>query len=102
MSTRLLEFDPVTRTRSVFHYDNQDETFVISTEQDVAEIVDDNKALANQHDGNWRGDMHRVASIPLSVWQELQRKGIAKDKAALRRWLNDSDNRCFRTRPGTV
>jgi hypothetical protein len=48
------------------------------------------------------GDMSRVASIPLSVYYDLKRRGIADDPVALRKWLNDGDNRVFRTREGTV
>jgi hypothetical protein len=33
---------------------------------------------------------------------ELKQQGIIDDPKALRRWLNDPDNRYFRTRPGRV
>ena len=39
----------------------------------------------------------KVASIPLVVWNDLQKKGITRDKAAFKRWLNDPDNKFFRT-----
>ena len=70
----------------------------------MTEIVDYNKAERNMHDERspWKGDMHRVASIPLVLWQELQRKGIATDNKALMKWLDDPDNMAFRTRPGRL
>jgi hypothetical protein len=43
-----------------------------------------------------------VASIPLSVYYELKRQGIADDPKALRKWLNQSENQAFRTREGTL
>jgi hypothetical protein len=46
--------------------------------------------------------MHKVASIPMNVYFDLKEKGILDDPAALKRWLNDSDNRFFRTKAGRV
>jgi len=46
--------------------------------------------------------MARVASIPLNVYYDLKRRGIADDPKAMKKWLNDPDNRVFRTREGTV
>ena len=48
------------------------------------------------------GDMTRVASIPLSLYFDLKKKGIADDPVAMKRWLNDPDQRFFRTRPGRL
>jgi hypothetical protein len=48
------------------------------------------------------GEHAKVASIPLSVYYELKRQGIADDPKALRKWLNQSENRAFRTREGTL
>jgi hypothetical protein len=36
------------------------------------------------------------------VYYDLKRRGIADDPAALKKWLNDGDNRVFRTREGTL
>lgn len=72
--------------------------------QDVTEILDANKAEYNMHDerSRWNHEGTKVASIPLVVWEELKRKGIADDQKALLRWLDDPDNRAFRTRPGKL
>ena len=70
-------------------------------EQDVTGIVEMNKADFNDAPARW-GDGKRVASIPMAIYWELKRTGVADDQAALRRWLNDPDNRHFRTRPGVV
>jgi len=43
-----------------------------------------------------------VASIPLSIYYDLKRQGIVDDPVRLKRWLNDSDNKYFRTRGGVV
>jgi hypothetical protein len=52
--------------------------------------------------------MTKVASIPLIVVQQLAKKGIMnqaggiKDKVRFRKWLNDPDNRFFKTYNGTI
>lgn len=102
---RLFDADPVTKTRSFFHWNEAEEAAHIETLQDVTEVVEDNKGLYNLHDERapWKGDgMHKVASIPLNVYADLQRQGIVDDPEAFRRWLNDRDNLVFRTRPGRV
>lgn len=83
-------------------HDNGDVT--IQTVQTIDDVAEANKSAFNQVDerAGWKGDMHRVASIPMSVFYDLQRKGILNDPVAMKKWLNDSDNRVFRTRPGTV
>ena len=71
---------------------------------DVGDITAANRALHAQTDerAGWKGDMHRVASIPLVIYFDLLQKGIAQDKGAMRRWLNDPENAHFRTRPGRI
>lgn len=101
---KLLDYDPVTKTRKVFHASTDGEQFHVETLQDVTDLADQNKALLAMTDerANWKGDMHRVASIPMAVYMDLQKRGIVDDTRAFKRWLNDPDNRVFRTRPGTV
>lgn len=90
--------------RNAWHEMN-DGRLVIEKQQDVTGIIEENKGSMNQYDERtkWR-DTERIASIPLSLWWEMKEKGIdpAKDPAAFDRWLNDPDNRVFRTRPGRV
>lgn len=84
-----------------FHYDADTDEAIISKEQDVSSIVEANKAEFNEAPDRW-GEWTKVGSIPLSVYYELERKGILQDQKALAKWLNDPDNRAFRTRPGTI
>jgi hypothetical protein len=46
--------------------------------------------------------MHHVAQIPMALYYDLKSKGITEDPARMKAWLNDPENRYFRTRPGTV
>lgn len=102
---RILDNDPVTRRRLDFHW-FPDGTWGVNTVQDVTDAVEANKADHAAHPGKapqqWKGDLHRVASIPLTVWEDLKRSGIADDPEALKRWLDDRDNLVFRTRPGRL
>jgi hypothetical protein len=104
VETRIFDEDPIGGRRRLFHYDHTNDTFTIETQQDVTDLVEQNKALAGRFDerSRWAGDWHRVASIPMSLYFDLKRKGLVDDIPALKRWLNDPDNRFFRTRPGRV
>jgi hypothetical protein len=107
MITKLFDTDPMTAKVELFHYDETNDSFTIETQQDVTDLVEDNKYEFNLHDGmnsRWKGDLHRVAQIPLSVYYDLKRRGMLpeQDAKAFSRWMNDPDNRVFRTRPGRV
>jgi len=103
MDTEILNENPVAQTQELFHEDEAAGRVYLELIQDVSEIVEANHALYNLSDGVPRyGDMKRVASIPMVVYTDLQRRGIAQDPAAFKRWLNDPDNRAFRTLPGVL
>jgi hypothetical protein len=48
------------------------------------------------------GEWSKVASIPLSVLYDLKARGIADDPKKMKAWLNDPDNRAFRTRDARI
>ena len=83
---------------------HEDGGLTIETIQDITDVVEANKALYNLYDerSNWRGDMHKVASLPMSVYYDLKNKGILEDPVAMKKWLNNPENVVFRTRPGQV
>ncbi len=87
--------------KRTFHYDDSTDQFLIQTEQETKDIVEANKEAYNNAPERW-GEWTRVASIPLSIYFDLKKKGVADDDEAMKRWLNSSDNRFFRTRPGVV
>ncbi len=104
--TKLLDNDSLTGITRYFHYDTDTDNFHIETKQDVTDLAEFNKEQFKHFDerSGWKGEMHKVASIPLSVYYDLRAKGIApdQDQKAFARWMNDPDNRVFRTRPGRV
>lgn len=75
--------------------------YAVETVQDVTKIAEANKRQSNSAGGKW-GEMAKVASIPLSVYYDLKRRGIIDDPVAMRKWLNDPDNFAFRTRAGKL
>lgn len=107
---RLFDHDPLTGVTEYFVFDEDTGGFTIETQQDVEPLVEINKALYNDT-GDYRrfgGELHRIASLPNVIVMELSKQGILTpagrilDDKRFRRWLNDPDNRLFRTRPGRV
>ena len=100
--SRLFDESPDLGLKRYWHYDADTDTATIETRQEVTDLVENNKADFNAAASGWKGEMHKVASIPMNVYFDLKEKGILDDPAALKRWLNDPDNRFFRTKPGRV
>ncbi|MEN6642571.1 MAG: hypothetical protein ABFE08_09005 [Armatimonadia bacterium] len=95
--------DLATGTKTLFHADEENDSFVIETQQDITAILEDNQIELNEVTSLDRfGEGKRVASIPLSIYCDLQKKGIVEDQAAMRRWLNDPVNKVFRTFRGKL
>jgi len=101
---RLLNHDPLTGITEWFIPDDEGRKFIIHTQQDVTKIVEENKKNYNFFDEKapWKGEWHRVASIPLHIWYDLKKKGITRSEVELKKWLNDPEHKYFRTRPGRV
>ena len=96
--------------QSVAHADG-DGGIIIETRQDISGNIEQNRKEFNSFDerAKWSDDMfgNKVASIPLTVIDDLNAKGIMRgfavvDQARMKQWLNSPDNRYFRTRPGQV
>lgn len=110
MARRPFSTDPLNGIVRYYHDDTANDQFIIETVQDVQPILDRAKAQRDQTSRNtpWQDGMQKVASIPLAVLSSLVDKGIldkngrVQDMAAFKRWLNDPDNRAFRTREGRV
>lgn len=102
IESRLLDIDPLTGAVETFHYDDVDDTFYIERVEDIEPLIEHNKWLDRNTSSNWRGDFHRVATIPATVVAQLRQQGILQDPDRLRAWLNERDNLVFRTRPGRI
>jgi len=102
MSRLLLSRDPDAHVTEYFHWDDADGTYTIERVQETSPFIERAKDLKGLTDGSWKGDMHHVATIPMSIYAELVQKGITRDPARMKQWLNDRDNRVFRIKDGTV
>lgn len=99
--SRLLGNDPIAKARSFVHMDG-DEAFYIEDRQDIEGILRENLEDRKDRQGFKGDDMHHVARIPLAVWTELEKVGIAGDADALKVWLNDPDNIRYRSHAGKI
>jgi hypothetical protein len=100
---RLFDYDPETGTTKWWHYDADKDEAKIETVFEVGDLIEQNKKQYADTDERARyGEWSKVASIPMALFYRLKAKGIIDDPAAMKRWLNDPDNRFFRTRPGRV
>lgn len=81
---------------------------VIRHSQDVAPLLDRNKAMATHNDGySPSRELRRVASIPVILQMEwIEKYGFnpvyAADKSVLKRLLNDPDYAYLRTAEGRI
>jgi hypothetical protein len=84
---------------------------VVKQEQNITSIVDHNVKEYNSFEKSdrWSDNAfgNKVASIPLTVFQDLEKQGITRgftilDHKRFKEFLNNPDNRVFRTRPGRI
>ena len=84
-------------------FDSNTGDVTMSTFQDIGEIVRKNKAdrkafAIDKNSATGRfGEFAKIASIPNVVVDNLMKSGVWFDRVAFRKWLNDPDNRLFRT-----
>lgn len=112
MTERILDFNSSSGIIETFQ--KHEGKNVIRKHQDTAAIVNANRQEMNsQIDGNWRGDMHKVASIPLIIvdqWrEELKAKGAHncdplhnENRHFLIAKINSSEWSALRTKQGRI
>jgi hypothetical protein len=102
--------NPVNFRKTAVHADG-DGGIVIQTVQDITDIIEQNKKEYNSYDerSRWSDELfgNKIASIPFTVIDELNKQGIMRgfavlDEKRFKAWLNERDNRVFRTRTGVV
>ncbi|BEV44770.1 hypothetical protein [Afipia carboxidovorans] len=101
----LIEWDAKTG-RSVWRSYDERGNVVLRTDTPVAATIDHLTEVRNSTPDGWKGDYHRIASIPMQLLYD-DNLGLNKaiqqgDDKHLSRWLNDSGNRAWRTKEGTV
>ena len=100
----LLEWDARTGRTVWSMFDG--EKIVIRTDTPVAASIEENTLVRNATPEGWKGDYHRIASVPMQLLYDdnlgLNKAVQQGDDAYLSRWLNDGDNRAWRTKEGRV
>lgn len=112
MEKRLFSHDPTFGITRYAYLDDEKDMLHIETVQDIRTIIEINKKEYNETEKSTRyGDgMHRVANIPLNILESLMQQGIlvpgkkgdGDGNKRFKKWLNDPDNRFFKTRNGRV
>ncbi len=90
---------------SVYEADNK---LIIENSQDISTVLESNKSryAATDERARW-SEFEHIGWIPDSVIIELNRQSILRgyavvDEKKFKAWLNNPDNRHFRSRPGRV
>lgn len=109
MRRRLLGFDPLTGLFEYHSYDPATDTTIIESVQDVAPVLERNKALQNADDRGWSPsrELRRAAAIPdIVILKWRSEEGIdvfdPNHWPAVKRKLNDPEWRYLRTAPGRL
>lgn len=98
----LFSHDPHLK-RTVWARENGDGTTTYRTDYEVDPTVEINTAQRNMAENGWRGDYHHIASVPLNLfWDKIAEASRQGDDRFISKWLNDSDNRAWRTKSGRV
>ena len=94
---------------TTFHSSADEKEFTINTYQDASPILEENKKSYNHYGDKLTpgkaGEGVRVASIPLNIWTQWMKEtngAIEKDPKLMKKYLNDPDNKYFRTTPTRV
>lgn len=89
-------------------YEGDNGQVIIENSQDITAVVESNKSryAATDERAKW-GELEHIGWIPDSVIIELNRQNIMRgyavvDQKKFKAWLNDPDNRHFRSRPGRI
>lgn len=89
--------------RTTWARNNGDGTSTYRTDYPVTDTIEANLTQRNMAESNWNGDYHHVASIPPGVfWDKLAEASRQGDDAYISKFLNDGDNRAWRTKDGRV
>jgi hypothetical protein len=100
-------FNPDSRKRTRVEREPGSRLFRIISEQDCASIAEECKRRSSMFDrhmaraANLRGaGTVQVAEIPMVIYHQLRRAGIAQNPQRLKKWLSRRDSRAFRVDDG--
>ena len=79
----------------------RDDKIVYHTQQNVEPVLEHVKHIKDTTVKQGM-DMRHVAEVPMVIYQKAMREGWSNDEKAWKRWLNNPDNKAFRTWEGKV
>lgn len=85
--------------------DNHTNSMIEVTEEDVSGILRQaamQREIRGETMEHCEDGMVLAGYIPEAVWERMARDGATGDEAAIKRWLNDPQNACFRVWKGRV
>lgn len=92
-----LSYDSLTGTLEKMHI-TSDQRLIFESTVDLGNLPDLNAAEMNETSRTQKsGDMVRAARLPMLVYYDLMRRGIIRDKAAMRKWLKSEEALPYRT-----
>jgi len=77
----------------------EDNKNIYHTSQNVQPTIELAKNLGEMTPGK---EFRHVAEIPMVIYQKMVRDGSIRDRKALKKWLNNPDNKLFRVWKGKV
>lgn len=113
LMTNIVDYDPYTGITETYHKDPMTGQVRINKSQDLQPFMDSNAIDRSSASSGWKGDFHKVASIPLLVvemWtNELKAKGYSNPNPMAKEnnvWLmaklNSNDFLKLRTKEGNI
>jgi hypothetical protein len=103
----VIDYDPTlgrtTYARRVEEADRKG--WEIWVDYEVDPTIEANKIELNNQASGWKGDLHKIASLSpgIAYGQGYIAQALKEgDEKAMSKWLNDSDNRAWRTKEGKV
>ena len=108
MTKRLVSRDAITGKETWAHIEN-DGNMIFETTQNIDNLIKSNREQQNEYRknsliGNTQRHQQKVAEIPTALYHKLLIElGEPRDNPnGWKKWLNEYDNRVFRTSGGTV
>lgn len=98
---QVVHIDLAANQRTVYYDIDDDHGALVTEVIDPTLILDANTELRNATAGQKFGDMAHVGSVPMNIFEEVLFPAMqAGDDEYVKKWLNDADNRGFRTKEG--
>jgi hypothetical protein len=100
MSRRLFSHNAALGITTYAHVDHDSDKIVLQKVVDEEGLLENTQRSRNSYTSLDRmGDgFQHVAEVPMHIYSQWLADGRDKDEAFVRRWLNDPENRRYRTR----